>query len=163
MRRERDGRFVRHPLIRTYAAERLAEGRSAPEMVVFVGHSGPSSWTFDGLLSAGDIAGLPAVEPSVVVQWGCWNTYHVLPGYDTLAHRMTLGTSGGAAAVIGNATLTRKSSNERFARALLPRLLEPGTTIGQAIVEAKWAVGDRADDVVHGLSLLGDPALVVAP
>ena len=46
--------------------------------------------------------------PSLVIQWGCWNTYHVAPEYDTLAHRLLLAGPQGAAAVVGSSTLTRR-------------------------------------------------------
>lgn len=162
------------PVIRAYVDELdLAGARAAllagfsagPALVNFVGHSGPTVWTFEGLFAAGDSAGLGnTTAPSAVVQWGCWNTYHVSPLYDTLAHRLLLEGPQGAAAVIGSSTLTKESSDARLGPELLHRLLTPGTPIGSAIVAAKRAIaaeGGDLRDVLVGWTLLGDPALVV--
>ncbi len=49
-------------------------------VTAFVGHSGPTALTFDPLFTANHAAVLNNPErPTVVAQWGCWNTYHVLP------------------------------------------------------------------------------------
>ena len=51
----------------------------------FIGHSGLTVWTFSGLFNSRDVAALTnAGRPTVVTQWGCWNTYHVEPSYDGL-------------------------------------------------------------------------------
>ncbi len=136
-------------------------------VVSYVGHSGPTAWSFSGLFTAADSDALTNFgQPAAVVQWGCWNTYHVAPQYDTLAHRLLLAGPQGAAAVVGSATLTKTTSDQLLGPALLARMMEPGRTIGEAIVLAKQTVatqaGDRRD-VLLGWTLLGDPALVVNP
>lgn len=137
-------------------------------LVGFVGHSGPTVWTFQGLFAAADSAALTnTAHPSAVVQWGCWNTYYVAPQYDTLAQRLLLAGPQGAAAVVGSSTLSQESSDARMGEELVPRLLQRGTSIGEAIVQAKKAIarspgGDRRD-ILFGWTLLGDPALVVNP
>ena len=164
------------PLTRAYvddlgaaaARQRLiASFDQGPALVHFVGHSGPTVWSFQGLFSAADGDALQNFgRPSLVVQWGCWNTYHVAPEVDTLAHRLLLAGPQGAAAVIGSATLSRTESDRRIGPALLARLMVPGTTLGDALLGAKRAIaagpGDLRD-VLLGWTLLGDPAARLRP
>ena len=95
----------------------------------YIGHSGPTAWSFKGLFSASDAAGLAGHgRPSVVAQWGCWNTYHVAPAYDTMSHKLMLADNGGvAAAVMGAATLTDSAAEEQLGSLLLPRLVTKAT------------------------------------
>jgi subtilisin-like proprotein convertase family protein len=145
----------------------LAAFDQGAALVNFVGHSGPTVWTFQGLFSAADAGALSNVTaPALVVQWGCWNTYHVAPQYDTLAHRLMLSGPQGAAAVVGSSTLTKTSSDVLLGPRLLSRLLAPGATVGESIVAAKRSVagqGGDLRDVLVGWTLLGDPALVSNP
>lgn len=138
-----------------------------PRLVHFFGHSGPTVWTFDGLFRAADADRLEnAGAPSLIVQWGCWNSYHVSPRFDTLAHRFLVGGPGGAAAVLGAATLTRSASDRALAPLVLERLAIPGTTLGEAITAAKRALArNQADlrDVTLGWTLLGDPGMTATP
>lgn len=137
-------------------------------LVAFLGHSGPTSWSFGNLFTADDAAQLTNRDfQGLVLQWGCWNTYHVAPSYNTLAHKFLLNTNGGAAAVIGSATLTSLQSELAIAEYLLPGLYRPGVTIGQAINDAKQRLAlidsDDRRDVLLGLTLLGDPSLKLQP
>ncbi len=150
----------------TTARERLQKSfETGQALINFVGHSGPTAWTFDGLLDSADIDQLdPNGKPSVVIQWGCWNTYHVSPRYDTLGHRFLLAEDAGAAAVIGSSMLSKLSSDRALGPAMLERLMRPGTSLGQAMLEAKRSLGAGQPellDVLLGWTLLGDPALVV--
>ncbi len=88
--------------------EALAE---SPTITSFIGHSGSAAWTFDGLLNVTDVRALVNPEPMVVFQWGCWNTYHVDPAYDTLGHAFLLNQQGGAAAVLEHRLLQRWTLN----------------------------------------------------
>lgn len=145
--------------------ELLAALGEGPELVSFVGHAGPTRWTFEGLLSAADVTALENGRPMVVVQGGCWTTYHVHPTSSTLAHRFLLGAHG-AAAVLGAGTLTRGGSEEQLQKLFFRRLRVPGTSIGEAFQQAKALLARRAPsrlDALLGWSLLGDPALVVEP
>lgn len=140
----------------------LAAMNAGKALTVFTGHSGPTTWTFKGLFNTTDAANLQNHgRPTLVVQWGCWNTYHVLPAYNTLGHRFMLSGDRGAAAVLGATTLTSMESEQRLGSILTPRLAEPGMTVGAAVRDAKRALAatdpDR-DDVLLGWSLLGDPA-----
>lgn len=133
----------------------------------FFGHSGPNSWTFAGLFDAADAAALTNLDrPTVVTQYGCWNTYFVEPAADTLAHAFMLHEGGGAAAVLGASTITESTSDEALGKLLIPRLSQPGMTIGQAIQAAKDELAQTQPDltdVLLGWTLLGDPALMVEP
>ncbi len=105
-------------------------------------------------------------QPTLVTQWGCWNTYYVSPDYNTLAHRFLLSGDQGAAAVLGASTLTLSSSEELLGQKLMPYLLQPGMTVGQAVHAAKRdlaASNPELPDVLLGWTLLGDPALQVVP
>ncbi|MGC9334112.1 MAG: C25 family cysteine peptidase, partial [Anaerolineae bacterium] len=133
----------------------------------FVGHSGLDRWTFDGLFFSSDAQALTnAGRPTVVTQWGCWNTYHVDPRYNTLGHRFLLSGEQGAAAVLGAATLTDARHEELLGYFVMNRLVDPGTTMGEAIQEAKAQLAIYRPgylDVLLGWTLLGDPAVVIEP
>lgn len=133
----------------------------------FIGHSGPTNWTYRGLFNSGDAAALGnGGRPTIISQLGCWNAYYVSPTYDTLAHRFLLSGDRGAAAVLGPTTLTETDSEREFGEALTPLLTRPGTTIGDAVVAAKRITSFRranAADVLLGFTILGDPALAVDP
>ena len=129
------------------------------------GHSGSRDWSFSGLFKAGDASKLSnAGAPTVITQWGCWNTYYVSASEDTLAHEFMLNDLNGAAAVLGASTLTEASHEREMAKQVYPRMFETGVPIGRAILEAKLehaeVYGDQLD-VILGWNLLGDPALVV--
>ncbi len=86
----------------------------------FFGHSGPTVWSFSGLLSAGDAAALDnRGRPTVITQWGCWNTYYVSPYYETMGHQLMAGgdprSDRGAAAVLGASTLTTAEGERELA------------------------------------------------
>ena len=131
----------------------------------YFGHSGPTSWSLSGVFSYQDAAALTnAGMPTVVTQWGCWNTYFVAPEADTLAHRFLLSGESGAAAVLGASTLTEAYSDRALGLQLLPLATQPGQRLGDAMMQAKRELADQFDivrDVIFGFTLLGDPALKV--
>lgn len=136
-------------------------------LVVFSGHSSPRAWTFGDVFNVKHAAALTnAGRPFVAVQWGCWNTYFVDPAKDSLTARLLLSGDRGAAAVFGATTVTEFASESLLGELLTPRLASPGTTIGQALLDAKRELakkGTGMSDVLLGWTLLGDPALVVEP
>ncbi len=144
--------------------EAIARGTA---LTSYIGHSGSTLWSFSGLFTAADAAALTnAGRPTVVSQWGCWNTYYVVPTYNTMAHKLLLSGDRGAAAVMGASTLTQVESDEAFGALLAPLLVQHGTTLGQAIVAAKRQLAASQPglaDVLLGWTLLGDPALAVEP
>jgi hypothetical protein len=147
---------------------RLVDSMEAGAAVTsYFGHSGPTVWSFDRLFDTDDALELDnGGLPTVVTQWGCWNTYHVSPAYETLGHVLLLGEDRGAAAVLGAATLTQASSEKKLGREVFARLGESGKPIGEAVLEAKRALAEREPhllDVLWGWTLLGDPTLAVEP
>jgi len=153
--------------VATARAHLIAKVNAGVALTCFIGHSGPTAWTFDGLFTSADAAALDNPgRPTVVMQWGCWNTYHVEPRINTLGHSLLLSGDRGAAAVMGSSTLFETSSAEPFSRLLVPRLSTPGLSIGEAVTAAKQELArshpERVDALL-GWTILGDPALVVEP
>jgi uncharacterized repeat protein (TIGR01451 family) len=138
---------------------------AGPTFANWFGHSSYGLWSFDRLLTTADALVLRNTDrPFVVTQWGCWNTYHVLPTFTTLGHALMLAPDRGAAAVIGAATLTAAESDRMLSQLLIPELLTPGTSIGQAMTEAKRTLAashPEMIDVILGTTLLGDPTLTL--
>jgi len=134
-------------------------------MTSFYGHSAASVWSFDGLFSADDVALLNnAGRPTAVVQFGCWNTYHVVPSYNTLGHKWVLSDNRGAAVVMGSSTFTQVTTSRQFGELLIPELLQPGQSAGQAVVRAKHRLAEtnpQALDMLLGWTILGDPTLAI--
>lgn len=157
------------------AREDLVAGIEAgAALTSYVGHSSHGLWTFSGLFDR-DVAALLQVgdRPTVVTQWGCWNTYHVAPESDTMAHGFLFGdgdeengTAGSAAAVLGASGLTQAWEEAALAREFSLNLRESGTTLGDALIRAKQSLMDQHPGdlgVIYNWSLLGDPAMVVEP
>ena len=72
----------------------------------------------------------------------------------------------GAAATLGMATLSDIETEGFLGPILTRKLMERGKSIGQALVEAKAEVALLAPnrpDVQAGMTLLGDPELVLNP
>ncbi|MFQ5524817.1 MAG: SdrD B-like domain-containing protein [Thermoanaerobaculia bacterium] len=150
------------------ARQALIDGISAgPALTSYFGHSGLTVWSFDGLFKSDDVAELTnSGDPTIVTQWGCWNTYHVLPSFETLGNRLLLEPDTGAAAVLGAATLTEALSERRLGRRVFERLAIPGRSLGEAILEAKQDLAETDPgrlDVILGWTLLGDPTLSIVP
>ena len=154
-----NGQFARDA--RDQIAERINEGQS---LTSFFGHSSTNQWSFSGLFSGNDAAGLNNIgKPTVVTQWGCWNAYYVSPTEDSMGHRFMMEGDQGAVAVMGATTLTSASAERRLAELVFAGIAE-GKTIGDAVTEAKqaYAVDYPNDlDVLLGWTLLGLPDLVV--
>lgn len=136
-------------------------------IVSWYGHSSPSTWGREALLTAPQVYGgllQNATQPTNVLQWGCWGAYFVDPRYNTLAHGFLLHPTGGAATYLGATGLTETSSDTAIARRLLPLMTQPGVRVGDALLEVQGQLQAPAfDDVTIGTALLGDPALKVRP
>jgi hypothetical protein len=145
----------------------IAAMNSGTALITFTGHSGPTSWTFSGLFNTTKAAALTnADRPFVVVQWGCWNTYHIDPVNNYLVQSFLFSGDKGAAAVLGASTLTDSESEDLLGQLLTPRLVTPGLSIGQALLQAKTELAQSHPDlldVLLGWSIMGDPALIVEP
>lgn len=129
----------------------------------FMGHSGKSQWSKLGMFSASDANLLTnANSPTLVTQWGCWNTYFVSPSEDTLAHAFMLNQNGGAVSVLGASTLTEAEHEKDLAQLILTFLTHDEMTLGNAVTEAKRIYAQTnpdALDVILGWNILGDPGL----
>ncbi len=136
-------------------------------LTTFIGHSGPTAWTSQGLFRSSDALLLENVgAPTLVFQLGCWNAYYVAPTFDGLAHRFLLAGDRGAAVVLGATTLTETDSDRAFGSLALEALVRPGQTVGDAIQEAKRTLAAQHPemrDVLLGFTILGDPTVVVEP
>ncbi len=136
-------------------------------MTTYVGHSDDWEWTRLGLFDTGDAELLTNFgKPTIVTQWGCWNTYYVSPSYNTMGHILMLTGNNGAAAVLGATTLSYDAAELALGNLLTPKLAQPGMTIGAAITAAKAELAltrPNATDVILGWTLLGDPYLMVHP
>jgi len=134
----------------------------------FFGHSGPTALSFENLFTSHDaeFALTNSHAPVVFSQWGCWNAYFVYPGYNTLADKLLLSGDHGAAAVIGAATLTDVGSANLLGDITTKLLVQPDQTIGSALLAGKQTLAKThpyLKDVILGMMLLGDPALVIEP
>lgn len=133
----------------------------------YYGHSSPSSWTREGLLTATLVNGglfNNATRPTALFQLGCWGAYFVDPQYSSLSHAFLLRPSG-AAAVIAATALTEVSSDELFSSVALPAL-RSGSRIGDVIRDSANVIrlspaGQGALDVIIGTTVLGDPAMKI--
>jgi hypothetical protein len=70
----------------------------------------------------------------------------------------------GAAAVLGASALTEASAEAEMGKALFKHLLEPGMTLGEAVLRAKRDMAAQNPgqlDVILGWQLLGDPLITV--
>ena len=144
--------------------QRLNEGVS---LTSYFGHSGLHVWSFQGLFSTVDAKVMEnAGRPTLVTQWGCWNTYYVDEDENTMGHEFLLNGDQGAAAVLGASTLTDATHERELARHLYDRLFQPGLSLGDAVRLAKQVyAADHPDhlDVLLGWTLLGDPGIVMEP
>jgi hypothetical protein len=133
----------------------------------YFGHSSYNVWSFSILFASPHAMRLQnAGRPAVVAQWGCWNTYYVHPTINTLGHALMVGGEQGAAAVLGATALTDSESDIALGERYLPRIVQPGATIGDALLAAKRDLAQQHPemrDVIIGWTILGDPALIVEP
>ncbi|GHA12152.1 hypothetical protein GCM10008090_22530 [Arenicella chitinivorans] len=141
---------------------------SGVSVVSYVGHSSQQSWAYTTppMLRANEIAGLTNVgKPTLVTQWGCWNTYFVDLSGNTMADAFLLTKNVGAATVLGASTLTSSAGERALGIELNKRIYLKGMTIGDAVIQAKQAMAQSSDypDIQLGWQILGDVALKVNP
>ncbi len=147
------------------ARERLIRQiNSGAAITGWIGHSDRRLWGFDGVLRHKDVVELRnGGSPTIVLQWGCWNTYYVDPRGDTMAHRWLSQPGVGAAAVIGATTLTEAGSEDEMARQVFAKIAE-GMNLGQAVRAAKSELIEQfglssVQDLIGGFVILGDPTM----
>lgn len=145
-------------------AKIIEQINAGTSLTSFFGHSSTNQWTFDGMFNGFDAANLANENrPTIVTQWGCWNTYYVNPNEDSMGHRFMMEGNRGAVAVMGATTLTTASHERLLARLVFDRLTK-GESLGLAITNAKKEFAQsRPDalDVILGWTLLGFPELVL--
>lgn len=138
-------------------------------VAAYIGHSSQTLWasTTPILLTSNDVRNLSNLDkPTVVTQWGCWNTYFVDPAGNSMGDQFLVAGETGAAAVLGASTLTTSNGERQLGLELNKRLYQPGMTIGEAVIQAKQAMAlsnPGASDILLGWQILGDPALVINP
>ncbi|RBP53171.1 C25 family cysteine peptidase [Arenicella xantha] len=139
---------------------------SGVSVVSYIGHSSQQSWSYTTppMMRAVEVAGLTNVgKPTVVTQWGCWNTYFVDISGNTMADAFLLTKDVGAATVLGASTLTSSTGERALGIELNKRLYTEGMTIGDAVIQAKKALVKVGDfpAVQLGWQILGDVALKI--
>lgn len=145
---------------------------SGRSVISYMGHSGPTRWTFDPLLDINQVLGTstqpgrPNLQPSanqpIVLQYACWTTYFVSASQNSMAQALLLTPGRGASAIVGATVLLDQRSHQRMADALAGRL-QVGARIGDIVQAAKLELaGDLLDpagpEIMLGQVLLGDPA-----
>jgi hypothetical protein len=138
---------------------------SGVSLTNFFGHSGPFTWSFEHLFDTNDISSLNNIgKPTLVNQYGCWNTYYVMPNNNTMGHAFMNLNNKGAVAVLGASTLTESAHESQLGNLLVPLLSQNNMSIGQAILQAKSQLAVNSPnylDVLLGWNLLGDPMIIM--
>lgn len=143
------------------AAVLEALGTGTP-LVSYVGHSSAPRWDFTPILQWQDVAGLDNFgAPSLVTQWGCWNSYYMDPAFESLSAHLLRKVDGGAAGTIGAMTLTTDSAHRTLGSLFYARVGAGAATVGDAFRGAKLDLAAQGwgEDALLGMALLGDPAM----
>ncbi|MCU0754126.1 MAG: C25 family cysteine peptidase [Xanthomonadales bacterium] len=154
---------------RSQATAALAGGN---DWISYLGHSSPNRWAFQNLLDTTQLAGIQrSATPAIVSQWGCWNSYFVMPNQDTMSHALMLRSNTLAAAVIGSSSLAEDASHLALGTRFFD-LLEDGridnqagapiNTLGEALQRAKLDLARSAPEHLesnYSITLFGDPAM----
>lgn len=143
--------------------EGIDEGRL---LVHFIGHGGRYIWRTGppdlhknaDLFTLDDVSTLKAnARLPMVLSMTCYSAPFDNPTEDSIGERFLREPGKGAIAVF--AASWRNSPSPAYSKAVVHELLEPGATIGEAIVRAKKSSNDRT--LVEMYNLLGDPAVVL--
>jgi len=130
----------------------------------YFGHSSTDRWALSGLLSGDDVSNLSNHNsPTVVTQWGCWNTFYVDAQNDSMAHQFLLDGEYGAVTVMGATSFTKAVAEKRMADLLFANLKQ-GMTIGDAVLAAKRELAEQTPfqvDVLLGWAVLGFDDMLV--
>ncbi|MBN8728307.1 MAG: hypothetical protein J0H15_11490 [Xanthomonadales bacterium] len=141
----------------------LDEGRL---LVHFIGHGGRYIWRTgppdlkknNDLFTLDDVGKLNnGGRLPMILSMTCYSAPFDNPTEDSIGERFLRERDKGAVAVF--AASWRNSPSPAFSKSLITELLEPGATIGEAIVRAKQASKNRT--LVEMYNLLGDPAVVL--
>lgn len=141
----------------------IDEGRL---LVHFIGHGGRYIWrtgppdlkknndlfTLDDVSKLGNGERLP-----MILSMTCYSAPFDNPTEDSIGEKFLREPGKGAIAVF--AASWRNSPSASYSKAVISNLLQPGATIGEALVRAKAQTRDRT--LVEMYNLLGDPAVVL--
>jgi hypothetical protein len=140
------------------------EINSGTSLFVYTGHSSNDRLSFHDLFDGDDAGSLTNVgQPTVVTQWGCWNTYNVEPTEISMGDRFLLEGRQGAVSVLGSSTLTEVAAERKLADLFYAELVQD-KSIGQALVDAKrkfMLTHSDQKDVLLGVSIMGFPGVIV--
>jgi hypothetical protein len=150
----------------------LVQGfNSGKSLLSYVGHSGPTRWTFDPLFTTSQVLGThpdatlrlqDSDNYPIVLQFACWTTYFVSAQQNSMAQVLLSAPGRGASAVVGASVLMEQSSHQAMATAIRPHL-QVGRRIGDALQAAKRSIAlDPAlaykRETQLAVVILGDPA-----
>ncbi len=131
---------------------------SGVSLTSYIGHSSTDRWSISGLFTGEDVALLNnSSNPTVVAQWGCWNTFYTSPEQDSLAQRLLVESQLGAVTVMGATSFTKADAERQMANLLYARLRQ-GMRIGDAVLSAKRAFAQQNPyqlDILLGWAVLG--------
>ncbi len=144
------------------------------DWINYLGHSSPNRWAAQNLLDTTQLASLQRSGlPAIVSQWGCWNSYFVMPNLDTMSHALMLRSNQLAAAVIGSTSLAEDASHLALGTRFFD-LIEDGriddrggvaiNTLGESLQAAKADLATNAPEHMesnYSITLFGDPAMRV--
>ena len=130
-----------------------------PSITSYSGHSAPSTWSYDGLLKQSEIASIQNYEkPTMALPLACYTTYADSPSVNTMAHQLLAEGENGAVAVYGATLFSSYAENGMITSKVIDYLFD-GKTIGEAVLNAKKALGESYRDTILNGSLLGDVTL----
>jgi hypothetical protein len=135
----------------------------------YIGHTAYQYWSFSSprLLHLSDIQNFTNADyPTVVTQWGCWNSNFADPKVPSIGEEFLLSDKG-AATVLGTTSLTTASTEKILGSYVYQHMLEEGAAIGPALVAAKKQLRDGHNipmkAILKSMQILGDPGLVINP
>ncbi len=145
----------------------IKDGLNEGQLLVhFIGHGGRYIWRTGppdlrknhDLFTLDDVSELSNGEHlPMILSMTCYSAPFDNPTEDSIGERFLREADKGAIAVF--AASWRNAPSTKFSEGLVRELLEPGATIGEAIVRAKKGIDDRT--LVEMYNLLGDPAVVL--
>jgi len=150
-------------LHQTAIRDGIDEGRL---IVHFIGHGGRYIWRTGpvdlrknaDLFTLDDVSSLKnGTLLPMVLSMTCYSAPFDNPTEDSIGERFLREPGKGAIAVF--AASWRNTPSPAYSTAVMHELLQPGATIGEAIVRAKKGSQDRT--LVEMYNLLGDPAVVL--
>ncbi len=155
-------------------SQTLAALSGGTDWINYLGHSSPSRWARETLLDITQLASIQRIGmPKIITQWGCWNSYFVMPGQNSMSQALLLADRPLAAAVIGSTNLAEDASHMALGLRFFD-LLEDGVlgdsvampvqTLGEILQAAKRDLLLRAPEhreSLFSISLFGDPAMPV--